>query len=337
MSALSLLKGFASDAVTQSVEFKEDLCLRRRLNSYDCASCLDSCPAGALSLANRQVQLDTEKCSGCMLCTVACPNDAFEFQNLAFEKCLFPDSKVKMSVISCTRQTQIHPNEHVVPCLGGLSLEHLLVLGLTGSEVTAFNTSVCSNCENSLAADTFLNLVKNLQKRGGELLSTKFIVLTESEQITSIQNDNRRSFLSGFKNALLSTISSQFSYSSDDFEEVVKKTRRIPKRVSLKRDIVRIVDEESKQLVSTLSDYHLEVNEDCSLCPLCTGICPTGAIRLDRSGGQKELLIDNTLCSGCGLCVLFCKQKAIKLSPPQMCCTCEENPEGDMHLAKTCG
>jgi len=50
---------------------------------------------------------------------------------------------------------------------------------------------------------------------------------------------------------------------------------------------------------------------------MCKGICPTGAISMEKVDEEKSLVIDNTLCSGCGLCVTFCKNDALRLHYPE--------------------
>lgn len=316
MPALSVIENLASESTQQTIMFIDSRCLRRRLNSCECDNCLSCCPADAIIVSNRQIKLDSGKCTGCMLCSTVCPNDAFEYPVSDIEKSLFAKEETELVVISCSRQTQIHQEEQVVPCLGSLSLEHLLALGLAGSSETAFNILACENCENRSAADFFLSMLRRVQEQAGDLLKTKFIVLTDPDQITSLHNENRRSFLSSLKSNLLSAISSQFSYSSVDTDEIVKKSRRIPKRVDLKRNLIEHVDDVKIQLISSLCDFHLAVNENCSLCPLCTGICPTGAVKIERSDGEKKIVVEHTLCSGCGLCVSFCKNEAIKLHHP---------------------
>jgi len=52
--------------------------------------------------------------------------------------------------------------------------------------------------------------------------------------------------------------------------------------------------------------------ESCVQCGLCTGICPTSALALDRP--TMEVLFDPDRCSGCGLCVSVCPVRAMAVS-----------------------
>jgi len=316
MQALSLLRGFISDT-TQSLEFVEKRCLRRRLNSCDCRSCLDCCPAGALSLENRKVQLDIDKCSGCMQCTGVCPAEAFLLPGYDIEKHFRPSTPdTELSVFSCTRQSQVHPEERVVPCLGIFSPELLLFTGMTGPPVTAFNVAECPRCENKKVADSFLFSLKYLQEHASDLLTTEFLTLEHPHHLESLRIDNRRSFLTGLKNNLISFAASHVGKQPVKETEASVKNRRVPRKLRLIEKLIERVDAGKKELILSFCVYRMSVNSQCTLCPRCTGICPTGALKVDRVNGEKQLLFKNALCSGCGLCVTFCRENAINLIFP---------------------
>ena len=50
----------------------------------------------------------------------------------------------------------------------------------------------------------------------------------------------------------------------------------------------------------------------CFQCGACTGICPTGALFIQRP--DMEVLFDPEKCSGCGLCVTVCPVRAMCVS-----------------------
>jgi len=315
MNVLSLFKDVVSET-SETLTFVEARCLRRRLNSCDCTYCLDSCPAEALSLDGRNIQLDSEKCSRCMRCIAVCPNDAFELPGHNFEKHFLAVQDKDLTVFSCSRQSQIHPGETVVPCMGIFSPEILLLLGMTGPSIAAFNISECSGCENKVVSDAFLYSLVNLQKHGSALLTTKFTILTDPDQINPLEQENRRFFLSGLKNNLISAANSQLWKMQEEIVESSPTDRRITWKAQLIEKLLALVDDDKKALLSALCMYRLTAGKECTLCPRCTGICPTGALKVGRLNGEKQLLFKSTICSGCGLCVSFCKEKAITLTSP---------------------
>ena len=49
--------------------------------------------------------------------------------------------------------------------------------------------------------------------------------------------------------------------------------------------------------------------ESCMHCGVCTAMCPSGALRLDRQ--SRLLLFDLERCNVCGLCARVCPVKAM--------------------------
>lgn len=52
--------------------------------------------------------------------------------------------------------------------------------------------------------------------------------------------------------------------------------------------------------------------EQCYQCGACTGICPVGALSIQRPG--MEVIFTPELCTGCGLCVPICPVRAMEVS-----------------------
>lgn len=312
----NLLENLASDDKTVKAAFIPDRCLKRRLHSCECRRCIEACPAGAVWAEGGQIGFGPESCTGCMQCSSACPNDAFEFSGYDPEMVNILSKGSHPLFISCPRQEQVHPEEHLVPCLGGITIEQLLALGLNEETIVTFNVSSCSACENNPAITSFRDRVQWLKNKGGFLLKGELVVLTEMSDGGASRESGRRSFLSGLKNNLLVTIGSRFRSPFEIPKETAASSRRIPARVRLKKLLFNQIDIEAADLLSALIDHRLAVSDACTSCPLCKGICPTGAIKVERFEGQKELAIDSSLCSGCGLCVTFCPHYALSLKTP---------------------
>ena len=52
--------------------------------------------------------------------------------------------------------------------------------------------------------------------------------------------------------------------------------------------------------------------EKCFQCGACTGICPVGALYVERP--SMEVRFDVEKCTGCGLCVTGCPVRAMQVS-----------------------
>jgi len=316
MLSLSLIQKLASHSTQQIADFAQDRCLRKRFNRFDCVNCIDVCASGAISLSDRSIRFNARACSGCMLCAEACPNDAFTFSEFAADSLCFSEDKAEPVVISCHQQSQIYPEERLVPCLGGITNEHLLALNMSGETTIAFNVSSCAECQNNHGVIGMLHRLAWLKQKNRSQFTRKYIVITDQNEVIALDQSARRSFLTGLRESLYETIGSQFSLQIDDAGPAVKTSRRIPARVQIKKQLMAKVASKDRQPLSRLINHRLIINEACNLCPLCKGICPTGAIQVEKSEGKKELTFDGTLCSGCGLCVSFCKQKALSLVKP---------------------
>jgi Pyruvate/2-oxoacid:ferredoxin oxidoreductase delta subunit/bacterioferritin-associated ferredoxin len=49
----------------------------------------------------------------------------------------------------------------------------------------------------------------------------------------------------------------------------------------------------------------------CTRCPVCIRVCPTNAIRLDRTGSKPMVLVDDQYCLDCTICMTRCPEHAI--------------------------
>ncbi len=52
-------------------------------------------------------------------------------------------------------------------------------------------------------------------------------------------------------------------------------------------------------------------NDICIQCGVCTGICPTHALHMNRE--TMEVIFDPNRCSGCELCMAICPVRAMEI------------------------
>jgi len=60
----------------------------------------------------------------------------------------------------------------------------------------------------------------------------------------------------------------------------------------------------------------IAVTDGCTLCPVCTNVCPTKAVERERVEGLSEeyvLKFKVSACTGCGACVESCPPQVILL------------------------
>lgn len=91
------------------------------------------------------------------------------------------------------------------------------------------------------------------------------------------------------------------------------------------REILSHVDPD-REVVRGLKDFGvMDVNDNCTLTPTCTNLCPTDAI---RRSGEGELQFNHEKCVNCGLCEEGCPETAITMETGLDLSLLPENREG---------
>lgn len=316
---LSLLKNIQVEPLPV-VHAAPERCLRRRLSTCDCRLCLDVCASGAISFDTRQLQLDPDTCTGCMACVAVCPNDAlvgaYELEELLAK---VREQAEKRLVISCIRQKRRFTEEFAVPCVGLFGEEALVALGRSGCRSIEFDLGGCPDCDNRQAAARFVSVLGRVSELAAQVMSTELAISDATLRETAEEEPDRRSFLADVRARLaaFSLVTPDLSgFRSSRRERSIG--RRLPKRVKIIERVIADAGGESRQQLLALCTPRITTGPACNCCPLCTGICPTGALRVSGSGEEKRLSFDRTHCSGCGLCQSFCRKAAISLYLPPL-------------------
>ena len=101
----------------------------------------------------------------------------------------------------------------------------------------------------------------------------------------------------------------------------IRKAKILPGREGLmvlellghKNNVVRGIRYLKKQGIRVKTvDQEIRRNDDvCIQCGVCTGICPTHALHMDRE--TMEVIFNAQDCTGCELCVAICPVRAMKI------------------------
>jgi ferredoxin len=316
MVSFALFEKFLPDP-SPGITLLAKRCLRRRLNTNQCTRCLDVCPSSALSLHGREISLSETQCTGCMACVTACPQDAL-LSEYDIEESLAAIEQGRELIFSCARQRQNNPDEVIVPCVGVFSKHILATILIKGCGSARFNVAECSECNNQKASIVFFADYKLVTETFSQVLPPNLVLVHQSDPPLATTED-RRSYLLGIKENILSVTKKSFTPISTPPQKRTSQkhektnSRRAPYKTKIFKNLLIDLSEESRQKIQALLGYSLSVTGECTCCPLCKGICPTGAIRLERSAQGKKLRFAMQDCSGCGLCVEFCKKGALTL------------------------
>ncbi len=296
------------------IVLEEKRCLRNRLRGFSCRSCVDGCRSEALADNDGKVSLIPHKCTNCGACVALCPGDAFSFDRFNLNQLLEENVQGKSLVISCYGSTYRSENELRLPCVGVMIPESLLFLGLRQRGDVRFNLSECTKCSNRLTADAFMQLFQHVQRQAAHLFRSRLTLIRTADELPAGDDQDRRKFLFSLGSTVVNAVQGKFA------PETIKKkrptgTRQVMSRTQL---LIRILKHEKvicDELIQ-LCTPEAQVSLSCTLCPRCTGMCHTGALKIRKSGKHKVLSYDRTLCIACGLCVEFCKEEAISIREP---------------------
>ena len=298
------------------VEFDIRRCLRSRFNKNNCVHCLQVCRSGALELHDRHIVFDAEKCTSCMRCTAVCPSDAFV--DSIDVPSLLQDLSIRNEpvLLSCEKRTD-NNDRIVIPCIGFFSEPLLAAINSVVRGKCFIDTSRCAKCANNHCLTALhRNMEKVIHKikdKGEVRLERHFDKQFDS---AADEKNGRRSFLRLIRKTITGMGKDALTF---QFSDSVK--TEVPSSIKRGRDISALqyalsaVSDGRMSEQETLLQYFFSVsaNDHCDCCPLCTGMCPTGALKRKKENDKKYFSFTSGDCSGCGLCVEFCRKDALAL------------------------
>lgn len=293
-----------------NIEINQSRCSRMRFNKSSCNRCVEICQAKAITIGEGII-IDESLCSECMLCVSTCSSDCFEINRLDFYSLIARLKKMQSPVLSCNRKTDLKAHEKTL-CLGFLSEEHIVALLTFIQEPLQINLTECKSCGNRIIVDALKKRLDGIRtKNSYDVLEKIRLVENESDLDYRQIAYDRRGFFREVKDFTFLKTARLFNDSPQD--EAIKSysSKKLPfKRELLNRTLNVFSGEERKNLLDNYY-YTITVDGGCSDCYACVGMCPTGALKIDRDGEGSQLVFKASLCNGCGLCEGFCTNNSI--------------------------
>lgn len=285
-------------------------CLRMRYSESGCEYCTTVCPSQAIDLSDG-LRLHRERCTGCLACTTACPSGTLEAStDFSRLQQALTNHQQDTFVLGCQRNETNQAN-HQLPCLGMLSLEHLLVLTVATRTALQLDISQCGGC----SSKGMLTSLRSHLAQATELQPSSLPIrlISDADQLHyRSETLDRRAFFNSFRRLTALGVKSVLSPPEPELKQRSYADKLLPRRRSL---LLTIKDQLAPQAAATVT-YQASFSDACSGCLGCVRICPTGAL----STPCEQVFQDHTTpvftadcCTGCGLCVEFCLDQAVTL------------------------
>jgi len=333
MSATLTYRRLRPDA---PVGLLDKACLELHPRHVACARCADTCPAKVLSLTPEGLRLD-DGCLGCGCCMAVCPTGALAVHG--FSLALVPESTLETLSLDCWKvPNHLSPPAAVrVPCLGGLSVSHLLALRyVAGSRRFALlDRGWCAECaagrHDRHPAQAALSSTRDWLKEIGAPESHWPVLdiqpLAVSFQRPTISNDvktspfKRRDFLSQLACEVAATVSevAAFRIEENAAGGMVQPMHSLaPLRAIEREHQLLLLEQLAARYGGSLPARFfpaVEIGPDCRDHRLCVNLCPTGALRAYQDINDSGVTFDAAICIACGQCQKICPEHTVRLQP----------------------
>ena len=276
--------------------------------SVACGLCVDACPVNAIGRGGRVPEVDRETCIGCGACVSACPVDGAarlpgadlvrfeaEFERLA--------GRVDGAgiVVRCAGSPPV-PEDRLagtwlsvdVPCLSIVTPAWALSALAAGARSVAFRG--CGVDCRARAPDRARPTIGFIR---GSLALARVADPEDRVRLLFPEDDELPAGPDPVELAPLGDPSPVFGLREPGASEVA----------------LAALGAARGSLVGDGAPFgRVSFDADgCTMCGLCAGVCPTGAIRFDQGAVAASLELDRSACVGCGHCAAICPEGVLSV------------------------
>ncbi|SDC56580.1 MULTISPECIES: 4Fe-4S binding protein [unclassified Candidatus Frackibacter] len=318
------------------IKLEARYCTRVISSKSSCSSCIDICPQNAISIINKELKIDFNKCNNCGLCTTSCPNNVFELEKnsdaAVLNKAQENFNTDHSLLINCQAAIE-EKNSVQIECLGRLSERMLLKLLFIGADLIWLKPGQCAKCQLKSGRALIEEIVHNcnlLLKRYFDesrvFISTKRPNFTPNafgfrnseftEDELNSSGIGRREFINKLKQESVNGIKSLLT-----FEQKKEKEQKnsIAKAKIKRQELLSLIKRLEENAIEVNEDdlsslfWKLEFDGDCDFCQVCTTLCPNGVLSTIDEESEKKIMANHKLCTNCGLCKDVCYKQQINI------------------------
>jgi ferredoxin len=284
----NLLSAFLK-ATDPRPRYTEARCLLYKNSVGGCDRCYQACPRGAVRLEGWRVELDEALCTGCGLCTGVCPGVALEYPLGGIQEALIRGK----GQLRCSKAEG--KGEEVL-CLGRLTPGLLAEAGSRFGKVVLAR-GACVSCRIGGPS-----VPEHLERMAEEARRYHPLEVEVVEGPLPGEPVGRRELFQALLGSAKRT-------AADLVPELPLPAPEEEKGLPPELRLRRLAAERAFEVRWP----RIRVEEGCTLCPVCTNVCPTGAVRRVREGEEYVLYLQVEACTGCGACVESCPPQVIRL------------------------
>jgi ferredoxin len=252
-----------------------------------------------------------------MMCAAACPADGLRIPDTPFPGIIgILKEMTGRPVLGCSLEPESKAHARLT-CLGALAEEHLAALAAFLPQGVQLNAEPCGNCINSFILPTLKRRIAGITSSlPGEIASRLALVENSKDLVFQEPSLDRRTFFRKLGRDLASTAADLIIPKSGQ-PGVQRAIKYIPLKRNLVNETARSLQGGARERFLGRFRYGLQFDRQCTLCPRCTAMCPTGALEKKREEDSERLDFSADLCTGCALCVDFCPSASVSLSCPE--------------------
>lgn len=271
--------------------YTEARCLLYKNSVGGCDKCYGVCPKGAVRLEGWRVELDEVLCTGCGLCTGVCPGIALEYPLGAIQEALIR-GKGKL------RCSKAEGKGEEVLCLGRLTPGLLAEAGSRFGKVVLARGD-CEACR--IGGPEVPERLARMAEEARRYFPVEVEVVEGELPGERVGRRELFQVLLGSAKRTAADLVPELPLPALEEE----KEGELPAELRLRRLAASRAPE--------VRWPRIRVEEGCTLCPVCTNVCPTEAVRRVREGEEYVLYLQVAACTGCGACVESCPPQVIRL------------------------
>ncbi|MFZ5823634.1 MAG: 4Fe-4S binding protein [Bacillota bacterium] len=287
----------------EPVLIDHQVCLAARHRRATCRACIEVCPEGALRLEEGKVVVDSAKCSRCGLCAGACPTASITIRGI-------DDAAVAGAAqLHCSRAQGLGVQ---VPCLGYLTVDHLLAIGLR-HDLVELTRGDCASCQWQSGGAMTERTVETARQTLGAIGSEHTLRLVG--RVAGEAGDRAISRRDLFNLWRVESVQVARQFAPEKEVNHAKLPAKLPAR---RRRWLRQANPDRAQPGATMPTGPWKgrvVSEACNGCSICVSFCPTGAFAQRETEGDWLLTHQPAACVACNTCVALCPTRAVSEEP----------------------